>query len=169
MITLKEFMETFNHRITEGSAYCWNCYGSDAYQLSAWNGLHDDGGWSGNVVFDTVSQIVYEVDVCDYSNQRAYRYINPNFKDKYSAEADKLGVPADQAWDDINYTDLEEVSDWLEKAAAIVAGVEYDTRVSVPLDIGDDLFMELAMMAHKNDITINKMVEHLLVEHMDKI
>jgi hypothetical protein len=168
MITLKEFMETFNHRITEGSAYCWNCYGPNAYQLSSWNGLHDDGGWSGNVVFDTVNQTVYEVDVCDYENQRAYRYINPDFKDKHSAEADNLDVSVNQAWDDVDYTDLEEESDWLTKATAIVAGVDYDTRISVPLDIDDDLFMELAVMAHKNDITINKMVERLLVEHMDR-
>ena len=169
MITLKEFMETFNHRITEGAEYCWNCYGSNAYQLSAWNGLHDDGGWSGNIVFDTASQTVYEVEVCDYGNQRAYRYINPGFKDRHNAAANALGVPATQAWDDVNYTDLEEEGDWLSKAAAIVAGVDYDTRISIPLDIDDELFMELAIMAHKNDITLNKMVERLLVEHMDKI
>ena len=33
MISLKQFMELVEYRITEGSAYTWECYGYDAYKI----------------------------------------------------------------------------------------------------------------------------------------
>lgn len=162
MITMHEFMETFNYRITEGNLYGWNCYGPNAYSLSTWNGEHDDGGWSGNIVFDTKTQAVYEVEVCDYTNERAYRMINPLYKKVYEAEAKKFGSDADEAWDCVKFVDLESADDWLEKAQSIVDGVDYDTRVEVPLDLDDDMILSLALEAHKRDVTLNKMVEHIL-------
>jgi hypothetical protein len=33
MISLKEWMELVDYRITEGSDYGWNCYGHDAHML----------------------------------------------------------------------------------------------------------------------------------------
>ena len=76
MITLKEFMEVVDYRITEGSDYTWQCFGEEAkpYTLSAWNGNQD--GWSFNITFDTRTQEVYMVESCDYKHQRAYRLIN---------------------------------------------------------------------------------------------
>lgn len=162
MITMSEFMETFNYRITEGNRYGWNCYGPNAYSLSTWNGEHDDGGWSGNIVFDTETQAVYEVEVCDYTNERAYRIINPLYKKVHEAEAKKFGSDADEAWDCVKFVDLESSDDWLEKAQSIVDGVDYDTRVEVPLELDDDMILSLSLEAHKRDITLNKMVEHIL-------
>ena len=56
MITLKRWMELVNYRITEGSDYGWSCYGNNAYSLSFWNGIHGDGGFSSNIIFDTKNQ-----------------------------------------------------------------------------------------------------------------
>lgn len=162
MITLKEWMETFNYRITEGDRYGWSCYGNAAHQLSAWNGKHGDGGWSGNIVFDTENQTVYEVEICDYTNERAYRIINPHYKKAHDAEAKNHGAYADTAWDGTNFIDLEVDKDWLEKAEAIVNGFDYDDRVEVSLDIEDDVILALSLEAHKRDITLNNMVEILL-------
>ena len=168
MITLKQWMETFNYRITEGDAYGWTCYGPNAQSLSAWNGLHDDGGWSGNIVFDTLNQTVYEVEVCDYTHERAYRMINPDYKKAYETEAKTRGASGDEAWDCVKFVDLEVYDDWLLKAEAIVDGQDYDTRIEVPLDIEDSVILSLALEAHKRDITLNKMVEILLQQAIDE-
>lgn len=163
MITLEQWMKTLNYRITESDDYGWNCY-SNAQSISAWNGLHDDGGWSGNIVFNRETQTVYEVEVCDYTNQRAYRLINPVYKKAYEAEAKQRGANADQAWDDVNFIDLETEEDWLEKAEAIVDGREYDTRVRVPIELPDQELMVLFKMAHERDMTFNDFVEEVLKE-----
>jgi hypothetical protein len=160
MITLKDFMEVVDYRITEGSEYCWQCYGSDAYRLDSWNQEQD--GHSVSIVFDTQTQTVYEVSAYDYSRNRAYRLINPDFKFAHDDEASGRGVDVDQAWDDVNYVDLETEEDFLEKARAIVAGEDYDTRVSVPLTVTDDVLFDLMKLAHERDVTLNQLVEGVL-------
>ena len=43
-----------------------------------------------------------------------------------------------------------------------------DNRVDVELDLEEDVILHLALEAHKRDITLNKMVEILLQEVIDR-
>ena len=160
MISLKEWMELIDYRITEGSSYGWNCYGHDAHMLDSWNG--DQDGHSFTVIFDTKNQTVYEVQAHDYVHNRAYRMINPDFQKKAKKEARKRDVNKDMAWDDVDYVDLETDDDFIQKCLAIKAGEDYDTRVSVPLELENDEMFELMKMAHEQDLTLNEFVEQLL-------
>ena len=159
-IMIKQFMETVNYRITVGSDYGWQCYGHNAYMLDSWNGEQD--GHSLTIIFDTKTQEVYEVQAHDYVNQRAYRWINPDYVKKNNKEARKRDVDRKEAWDNVDYVDLETVDDFFEKAQAIVQGQPYDTRVQVPIDLSDHDMFQLMKMAHEHDITLNQMVEVLL-------
>jgi hypothetical protein len=162
MITLKEWMEMVDYRITEGDSYGWNCYGDHAYQLSSWNGVHGRGGWSANIVFDTQDQTAYEVYICDYTHDRAYRIINPDFLDQYKDESDERGELGNQAWDDVDFIDLEVDDDFMQKCLAIVAGEDYDTRVSMPVDFSDEDLFRYMKLAHERDITLNQLIEQAL-------
>lgn len=159
MITLRDWMETVNYRITEGSEYFCSAFGNNLYSLSAWNGDHD--GWSMNIVFDTREQYVYLVEACDYKNQRAYRLIDPDYKNKFMKDDSEY---RDQAWDDVNYIDLETDEDFLDKAESIVSGEDYDTRVSIPLELPEEELMVLFKAAHARDMTFNDFVEEALRE-----
>lgn len=160
MITLKEWMEVVEYRVTEGSTYGWQCYGGNAYALDSWNGEHD--GHSFTIIFDVKTQVVYEVQSHDYKNQRAYRIINEEFRKKNKKEAKRRDVNRDEAWEDINYVDLESDDDWIQKALSIAAGEDYDTRVSIPIDLPEDELMVLFKMAHERDLTFNDFVEQIL-------
>ena len=160
MITLKEWMEIVNYRITEGSAYGWQCYGADAYMLDSWNGEHD--GHSFTIIFDTKTQIVYEVQAHDYVHNRAYRMINEDFRKKNKKEARRRDVNRNEAWDDVRYVDLDVDDDFIQKCLAIRAGEDYDTRVSVPVDFTDQELLEYMKLAHERDITFNQLVEQAL-------
>jgi hypothetical protein len=160
MLTVKEWMELVDYRITEGSDYGWMCFGPKAYSLSSWNGEHD--GYSFNIVFDNTDQTVYTVEVCDYKNDRAYRIINPLFKDAYDSESDDRSVLGNQAWDDVDWIDLESDDDFIQKGLAIRDGEDYDTRVSIPLDLPDDVLFELMKQAHERDITLNELMEEIV-------
>ena len=161
MVTLKEWMEVVGYRITEGSTFCWDCYGSNAYCLDSWDGRHEDGH-SFTIIFDTRTQEVYEVQAHDYKNQRAYRLINPDYVQAHKAEAGDRNVDLNQAWDDVAYTDLDVDDDWFQKAIAIAAGKDYDTRVSIPVDFTDDELFTYMKMAHERDITLNQLIEQAL-------
>jgi hypothetical protein len=155
-------MELVEYRITEGDSYGWSCFGDRAHSLSSWNGDHD--GWSFNMVFDTETQVVYTAEVCDYARQRAYRLMNPDFKQAHDDEARSRDVDPKEAWDAVNYVDLDDDKDFCEKAEAIRDGIEYDTRVNMPLTVPDDVLFELMKRAHEQDITLNQLVEQVLWE-----
>ena len=167
MITLKEWMELVDYKITEGSDYGWECYGPNSYTLDSWNGVHGTGGYSFSIVFSTKSQKVYEVSMCDYTNNRAYRMINPNNVEKHRKEAESKSVLANQAWDDVDFVDLDVVDDFIQKALAIKAGEDYDTRISLSLELDEKLVIKLMQMAHEEDISLNKLIEKILKEVID--
>jgi hypothetical protein len=168
MITMKEWLELVNYQITEGSDYGWDCYGSNSYMLSSWNGLHDQGGWSFNIIFSTKSQKVYEVEVCDYTHNRAYRMINPDYLKKFNKENVARGEDAKYAWDEVEYVDLDVLEDFIEKATAIRNGEDYDTSVMMNLDLPDDVILQIALAAHKEDITLNDYINKALA-HMVEV
>ena len=163
MLTLPEFLELIDHRITGGGEFQWQCYGTLAQTIDSDGVKH-----SVSMVFDRGDQLVYEVTVCDYVNNRAYRMIDPNFKFGHDDEAAGRDVPANQAWDDVLYTDLETVEDFVSKARAIIAREPYDTRVQLDLDLPDDLLFDLMKLAHERDITLNHLIEQILREAIAK-
>jgi len=166
---MKEWMELVDHKITEGSDYCWGCYGPNAYTLDSWNGVHGTGGYSFSIVFSTKTQKVYEVSVCDYTNDRAYRMINPKNQEKHRVEALARDVNLNEAWDDVNYVDLEVVDDFIQKGLAIRANEDYDTRVLVPVDFSEEELLAYMKIAHERDITFNQLVEEALRRAIDEL
>ena len=167
MITMKEWMELVDYKITEGSDYGWTSYGPNAYTLDSWNGIHGDGGYSFSIVFSTKSQKVYEVSICDYTNNRAYRMINPKNVEKHRKEAEHKSVLANQAWDDVDYVDLDVVDDFVQKCLAIRAGEQYDTRVQIEVNFLDNELARYMKLAHEQDITFNQLVENALQQAIE--
>jgi hypothetical protein len=154
MLTLKEWMELADYRITEGSDYFTNIPG--LYSLSSWNEQQD--GFSFFIAFDPKdNQRVYVVEACDYARNLAYRLVDS------ALEVDN------QAWDDTEWTTLEVDDDFIQKALAIKAGEEYDTRVSVPLNVPDDVLFTLMMQAHEKDITLNEHMENIVRAACDEV
>lgn len=171
MITLKQFMETVDYRITEGSDYQWQCFGPNAYCLDSWNGEQD--GHTISIIFDTHTQEVYQVMAYDYTRNRAYRMTNLSYKADFDAECEDRDV-IDEAWelDDgtpVKYVDLDVVEDFLEKACAIVNDEDYDTRVQVPVEFTDEELLTYMKMAHDRDMTFNAFVEMALRAAIDEI
>ena len=164
MITLKDFMEICNYRITEGSDYGWQCFGHNAYTLDSWNG--DLNGHTVSIVFDTRTQVVYQATAYDYARNRAYRLTNPEFKAAFDAEVSDRDI-LDMAWEDdegnpVKYVDLDVDADFFEKAQAICNDQEYDTRVQIEVNFTDEELLKYMTFAHERDITFNQLVEEAI-------
>jgi len=161
MITLKQYFETINYRVSEGYQFQWQCYGPNAYGLESVDNRCTDGHSVG-IIFDTQDQTVYQVEVHDYKNYRSYRLNNPVFNDARRQECTSRGLDPDEAYDGVKFVDLETVEDFLEKATAIIKGDDYDTRVSIPLELPDNVLFTLMKQAHEQDITLNEHMENVL-------
>lgn len=156
MITLKEWMELTDYRITEGSDYFCDRYGQNVYSLDSWNGEQE--GHSFTVIFDTKTQEVYEVQAHDYRLNRAYRMFAQGYEAPHGD---------DEAWDDLKYVTLESDDDFIQKSLAIKAGEDYDTRVSIPLDIPDEDLLKYMIAAHERDMTFNEFVTEAVKAAID--
>jgi hypothetical protein len=158
MITLKEWMELVDYRITEGSEYYNSRYGNAVYSLDSWNGEQD--GYSFTIIFGNQTQTVYEVQAHDYLHNRAYRMFAEGFEAPVGED--------ENAWDDLKYVTLDVDDDFIQKALAIKAREDYDTRVSVPVDFSDDELLRYMTLAHERDITFNQLVEEALRYAIDE-
>lgn len=161
MITLKEYLEAVNFQITGGSEYQWDCYGDNARYLDSTDN-ESLGTYSINAIFDSVDQTVYAVELWDYVNNREYRWIHPNYKDRHNDEAKSRDIDIKESLDDRDYIEIEIPEDILEKINAVVNGKEYDTRIKVPLTLPDDSLFQLMKLAHEQDVTLNQFVENML-------
>jgi hypothetical protein len=163
---LSQVNEAMNHKIVGGSDYQWNCFPNARFLDYESDYAHV------GILYSTVTQEVYQADVnikLDMwaQDEKPYRWTNPSWKDGYLNEAKERNIDPDQAWDDVKYVGLEVAEDFLEKATAMFNGEEWDERIVVPLDLDDDVLLQLAMEAHKRDITLNKMVEIVLREAIE--
>jgi len=166
MVTLKGWLEAIDYKITEGSEYGWDCYGSAAYSLDYWDQDHD--GVSSSVTFSRTDQTVYECYVCDYSKNKYYRWIHPDYQLANEQEGKDRGHDSDIVFDDEKFTELEVEEDFLEKLKAIVNYQPYDTRIQVPLDLNKKDMLTLMKQAHEADLTLNQYVERLLRRVVDE-
>lgn len=163
MITIKDFMECIDYRITDGSEYMWYCYGEDSYYLDSVNGDN-----TVNIVFDTKTQVVYEMQAWDNSLRNTYRWINPDYISAVKAEYKNRALDYSASIDNEKFIDLDVAEDMLEKASAISKNQPYDTRVQVDLTLSDPEMYRLMTMAHEMDMTLNQLVEHILTIEIEQ-
>ena len=167
---LSKINEAMNHQITGGSEYHWNCF-PDARFLD-----YESAYAHVSILYSTVDQTVYQADASiksgvwpdDDRYDKPYRWTNNEFKDAYLNEAKERNVKPNQAWDNVNWIELETDEDFLEKSKAMFNGDYWDTRIQVPIDLDNNTILQLAMEAHKRDITLNNMIEIILQEVVDK-
>jgi len=160
MITIRDFMETIEYRITEGSEYCWKCFGKNAFQIDSWSG--DVDGYTVSIVFDNKTQVVYLAEAFDYRRNRFYRLFNKDYEQAYRDEATERNSNANEAVDGVDFVDLDLDEDFLKKSRAIVKGDDYDTKVSITLGFPDDELLKYMIMAHEKDMKFNDFVEMVL-------
>lgn len=165
MITLEAGIKLGKYQITGGAEYQWKCFGPNARYLDFETNPNEV---SFSLLFDCVTQEVYEATVCDYSKNNCYRIINPDYKDDYIYEAESRNVDHSQAYDDTLYIDLDVDEDFIEKATAILNGQPYDERVIISFDLPNDIAFILMMKAHEEDITFNQLIENILVNELEK-
>ena len=165
MTTLFDFFEAVNFRVTNASNYGWSCYGDDALTFD----FYEDNQFECSAIVSTKLGEVCELTMHDYKLNRSYRWTNPAFLEMREKEAKSRGVDDSFAYDDVKFCDVEVAEDILEKMTAICKGEDYDTRITIPLDMTDQEFLNVAKAAHALDITINeffvKAIEEVVAQY----
>jgi hypothetical protein len=160
---IEDYLKATQYKITGGETFNWTTFGPDARYLDCDKEDH----YSTNIIFDSVTFDVYMCEMWDYVNEREYRWISPEYLDRYKAECVLKDVDFTAACDR-TFTDLEVEDDILEKIAGMVSGQEYDTRVKVPIDFSDEELLKYMVLAHERDMTFNEFIEEALRHAIDE-
>lgn len=162
MITLKDYLEAVDYKVTGGSDFGWDCYGPNARYLDSESENLNE--YSAHAIFDAVDQTVYSVEAWDYVNDRYYRWIHPAYVKAHMKACAKHNVDVYNAFDNVDFTEIDVAADILEKTKAIVLQKPYDTRIQVEVDFTDEDMLKYMKLAHSMDITFNELVEQALRE-----
>lgn len=164
-ILFDQFLKAVDYQITEGSVFNWKCFPNARYLDSS----NDFGVVS--AIFSTVDQCIYQMEVQSENHPNGefhYRWTHPDWTEAHRAEEiyqhKKLGYKSEFEW-----TELEDTNDILEKASATLKGEEFDSRISVPLELEDDVVFELMKLAHERDITFNQLMIDILEKEIAKL
>jgi hypothetical protein len=165
MNILQQFLDAIQYRINDAWEHQWSSY-EGAQVLGC-----DNEFATMSVAFKREDQTVIEITVAsglDANEQAAYRWINPDYRDAIMAEATKRGVNRSEAYEGLDYIDLEVVDDILEKGVAMLANEKFDPRVIIPLDLDDDQLLVLFKLAHERDITFNQLLCDIIQKAVDE-
>lgn len=164
MIDIKTAMEIGQYKITGGNKYLWKSFGPNARYMDFDSEMNKN---SFSFIFDTETQVVYEANVCDYTKNNCYRIIHPDYIEQYKYEAESRNCNHLQAFDDVNFIELENDADFIEKATAIMNNMPYDERVVITIELPEDMMYTLMLKAHEQDITFNELLGQVLEEAIE--
>lgn len=160
---LKVYLDVVDYRITDSFEHQYTCAKDN--DILVWCSS-DDPIWSAEIAFSTKTNEVFELNVCDYKNNRYYRYFpSISYREEYLEE--ERARTTFKLDGDIEYTELDDEGDFMEKFDSIVHGKSYDTRIVVPVDIPDDVFLKIAKLAHEADLTFNEYCCKVLQSELD--
>lgn len=148
-------------KICGGSTFNWKCYGPNARFLD-FDGLVSPETTS--CVFDTVTQEVYEANICADDLNHAMRWVNPKYFDAMVAEAQERGVNEFVAWDDTDWLFFTNEDEFLDVVTDYYnqALVQEDCSNVVTIDLNPETELGLYRAAHAQNITLNELVNNIL-------
>jgi len=107
-MTLKDWLEIVHYKISETGEDISGHFPLNTHVFTSWNG--QQAGYSSHITFNGETGQLYIIEVCDYAQNLAYRWIHPDYRETF--------VDDTEAWDDVRFIDVE-VEDIQAKATAI--------------------------------------------------
>jgi len=161
IISSDQIFQVMDHDVEEFWRYCWNCYGKFAYGVD----FNCQSKNEVSFIHNPITREVFEITAYDFHNDRAYRWIHPDYVESHIAESEEIGADPHDSYIGGTFIDIDVKQDILDRMIAIADGDDYDTRVTIPIDISDEDLLKLMKQAHELDMTFNNYVE-MVIENM---
>ncbi len=164
-MNISDFLIAINYNIQECVKYQWDSFGPNALITNYWNQQHDETGVDISAVFDGCTQQVYKIDACCSRTDCVYQWVNPNYLQAYHTEFEKKSVNLPEEKKLVNIADDDQM---MMICKTLYSGQEYNHKVSIDIDLPDDLLFKSLMMAHEQDITFNEYVSKVLDSYINE-
>lgn len=151
---IEHFLQHIGYQISSGEDFLWQCFGNNARFI--------DAGWNGfnvSCVFDTVTRIVYNIEVYDDCKEHygdtvvpECIWINSDYLEQYKEECIQRNV------EETLYENLNS----LEEVVEILNTIFQTNTEIVDINLPKDTELDLFRLAHKKDITFNELIIEIL-------
>jgi hypothetical protein len=189
-ITIKEFIELIDFQIHGSDEHMWQCFGENAWYLDHNDPNTDDVSkkrYSLHIIYDINTQFVYTMEVWDYQRNTILKWIHPDYINDYDQECCSRGVSNKDRFDPHEVFHFIPSSRKIMKIADfVINNIDYtvgypelanpnhklekdNSTVEVEVELEEPLWLELSMMAHERDITLNSLVNELLTNYIKEI
>lgn len=157
---LNTVLDKIQYNVGEVSEFLWKSLGGGC-RIWSFNDMYNEdvGSFVVNKAGDVLELEVYHIR--ENGENICYRWVHECYRDEYLKEDVQSTINFDED-EKINFVDLDEEQDCLEKLFAIVNSKEFDSRIQVVTNISDSDFAQIAKMAHEADITFNEQVNLIL-------
>jgi hypothetical protein len=103
-MNLLEIISACQARVTGGTEYQWQCYGSNARYMDF---ADQDGTECISAIFDAINQTVYELHLHVPGYDQAFVWRNPDFESSYVAECIHRKMEPNVAYDSVKYIPVD--------------------------------------------------------------
>lgn len=149
-------------KISNSVKYTWKCYGENANHLDFNSNFKNVNA---SCVFDTKSQIVYEVSL--YVGEKAYRWLNPEFKNEMYSESFSQKCDPREWFDEMFYYDCEIFEDLIEKITDCYNTGTCTNDIMVQLELDSEQISVLTDLS--KEIGLDRLVNQILTKKMEDI
>lgn len=115
---LIDIIQAAEGRVRGGEKYQWKCYGDNARFMEF---ADADGLEFCNVVFDTKTYDVYEIELFVPGTDQCFKWLNPDTMSPMFQESRVKNVDPFNAWDNVNFTELTDLVTTIEYLKDIAA------------------------------------------------
>jgi len=127
---LIDVIDAAGGRCSGGDPYMWHCYGEHANYMEFRTVAGQ--GYS-HCIYDTKTYMVYEVHAEIPEKDQAFRWLNPKTKDAYLQEATQRKVNPNEAWDEVEYINIDEYDEMLNLLTEIGEGTYQEDEFTMPM------------------------------------
>lgn len=162
---LRNILTLFNEQNNAATRYGWPCW-PDAYMLD-----FQSNALEVSVVYNINTGLVYEVNASEKPEcVRCFRYRDPAWITAQEVEAACRAVDNSVAYDNVHWNDIDNASTMLDMITQLNTGKWAPSAIvdddEITIRVPDELFIQLARLAHQEDITVTALVTDIVMTEL---
>jgi hypothetical protein len=155
---IQNFLELIEYRLSSADDYQWKCYGDKVKLMDFEN---EAGEEIGTVLFSTQDRQVREIYV--YNDNEALRWIHPDYREAYEAEAKARKVNAKMFIEGMEFKDIDDEEEMFNEVTS------YISPGLVRVKLTDEEISILTKMAKDQGTDFQTLINQIATDYLTKI
>ncbi len=160
---LKDIMHRTLGLITGGSQFLWSCYGDYTHHIE----FESDNGTPCNIVFNRLTNRVFEVCCDKPDGSGAWRWIDPQFKDAHTEEVKRRAIEDSTYECGPEFDEISSEKEILDLITLAFEDCEYEENI-ININASDETMAQIQAKADARGMTTQEFILETLLDHIKR-